>query len=195
MKKYNKAFTIVELIVAMSLFMILISIAVGSFINVLRNQRVVVALMAVNDSMNLSLEQMAREIRTGYNFCLTPSNKLQFVNAYNEVIRYKLNNVSSTIERGPSGVFGMISAVCNDDDSGFNYKPITADNVQISNLKIQACGKNLSSELLLDECSAGDSNYPPRLTISLSVTSQEPDVAKLGIYTDIQTTISSRRIE
>ena len=67
-KIHNKAFTLVELLVAMSLFLILIGIATSGFIRVLRTQRAIVELMTINDNAVLTLEQMAREIRTGYHF-------------------------------------------------------------------------------------------------------------------------------
>ena len=89
--KSKNGFTVIELIVAMTIFVVLMSIAAGGLIHLLKSQRVVAGLMEANDSASLSLEQMAREIRTGYNFCLTESKKLQFVSAIrNEVVRYRL---------------------------------------------------------------------------------------------------------
>lgn len=67
-KNKESGFTIIELLVAMSIFMILITIATGAFIQALRSERRLVALMSVNNNVGLTLEQMTREIRTGYNF-------------------------------------------------------------------------------------------------------------------------------
>ncbi len=193
---FQKGFTIVELIVAMSLFVVLISIAVGAFININRNQRIIVALMAANDNMGLTLEQMAREIRTGYNFCEISKEKIQFVNAKDQVIRYRLNNASSSIEKGISSISGPGSGDCSDAaDSWFTYQPLSADNVKIPILNMQICGKNLDTNILLDNCGSGDTSYPPRITLGLSITSNEPIVKKSGISINIQTTVSSRRIE
>ena len=193
---FQKGFTIVELIVAMSLFVVLISIAVGAFININRNQRIIVALMAANDNMGLTLEQMAREIRTGYNFFEISKEKIQFVNAKDQVIRYRLNNASSSIEKGISSISGPGSGDCSDAaDSWFTYQPLSADNVKITILNMQICGKNLDTNILLDNCGSGDTSYPPRITLGLSITSNEPIVKKSGISINIQTTVSSRRIE
>ena len=82
---------------AMSIFVILISIAAGGFVNILRNQRLVIALMVVNDNMSLSMEQMAREIRTGYNFSKISNQEFQFVNSHNQIVSYRLNE--GAIER------------------------------------------------------------------------------------------------
>jgi len=71
--KSQAGFTLVELIVAMSIFLIAIVIIVGAFIRSLRTQRIVNHLMAVNSNTSLVIEQMAREIRTGYEFKLNPA--------------------------------------------------------------------------------------------------------------------------
>lgn len=203
----NKGFTVIELIVAMTVFVLLMSIAAGGFVHLLKNQRIVAALMAANDSASLTLEQMAREIRTGYNFCLTESGKLQFVSAIrNEVVRYRINYDAISdnyfIEKGVSDISGGAGATCLDADDAtwFTYKKLTADNVKISDFKIKACGKNIDPLYInglasADVCGNSDNNYPPRITIGLSVTSAEPDVAKLGISIPIQTTVSARRIQ
>ena len=121
LKINNKGFTIVELLIAMSIFIILTSITAGGFINVLRNQRIVVALMAANDNMGLTIEQIAREIRTGYNFCKVSESKFQFVNADDEVIRYGFD--SGGIIRGVSASFGDLSADCSEvANSSFIFK-------------------------------------------------------------------------
>ena len=56
-------FTLVELLVAIGVFSILISVAVGTFARALRTQRQTAALIAANSNASLVLEQMAREIR------------------------------------------------------------------------------------------------------------------------------------
>ena len=61
-----------ELLVAVALFSILMSIAAGGFVRALRSEREVSAMMAAESNVNLALEQMAREMRTGYLFCHDP---------------------------------------------------------------------------------------------------------------------------
>ena len=185
-KDLNKrqGFTLAELVISVGLFTILMSIAVGGFIQAMRNQRMIISLMAINDGMSLTMEQMAREIRTGYNFCAKnyPINTLpecnslgdseiQFVNANNQVVRYRLSN--SGIEKGIGEEIG----------GGFVYNKITADNVDVKNLDFRLSGNN-----------AGD-NHPPRITVGVSFSSNSPDVKKLNISIDAQTTISARIID
>lgn len=109
----RKGFTMVELLVSMSLFVIVISITSGVFIRSLRTQRVSVALIAANSNVGLAIEQMAREMRTGQSFSASGGSEITFTNAAGEPVSYRLNN--SAVER--------------------NAKRITASNVIIDNLK------------------------------------------------------------
>lgn len=178
--KIKNGFTVVELIVAMGIFVILMSVAAGGFINLLRNQRIIAALISVNDSMNLTLEQMAREIRTGYNFEKISDSELQFTNAYNFKIVYRLNN--KAIEKGMEDFLTGEKI----------YRKLTADNVEVDKFNIGVCGQNLGGETL-GNCGVGGDSYPPRITLGMSVSSAEPDVKKLNIFINIQTTVSVRQ--
>jgi len=175
--KFKNGFTLVELVVAIGIFIILMSIAAGGFIQMLRNQRIVASLMAANDNMSLILEIIGREIRTGYNFNKVSNTELEFVNAYDLKVKYRLNE--GAIEKGVE-YFGITG-----------YSKITADNVLISAFNINVCGKNINGTALGD-CGSGGNSYFPRITLGLSITSVEPDVKKLNIFTDIQATISAR---
>lgn len=85
--KSKRGFTVVELIVAMSVFAILVTMAVGVFIQGLRSQRLLTYLMAINNNAGLVLEQMAREIRTGYKFG-SGGGSLGFTNFERESVTY-----------------------------------------------------------------------------------------------------------
>ena len=64
----STGFTLVELIVAMSVFIVATTFASGVFIQGLRSQRLLTQAIAVNNEMGVVLEQMAREIRVGHQF-------------------------------------------------------------------------------------------------------------------------------
>ncbi len=155
----------VELLVAMSLFVIFVVIASGSFVRALRTQRAIVSLIAANDNASLSIEQMAREIRTSSNFSLSGQD-LTFNNAYKVQVTYRLNNSANVIERGEGGI---------------NFKPITATNVKINVLNFYLRGQL-----------AGD-GYPPRITISLNISPNIPTIQ--NISTNFQTTVSARLLD
>lgn len=169
----NKGFTIVELLVAMSLFMILLGIAIGGFVNALKMQKAIAGLAGINDSASLVLEQMAREIRTGYDFDKVSDTELQFINIYGQKVGYQLNG--EAIERGIEDVSLTPPAIV--------YKKITADNVKIADFNI----------IILDKTIPGGYYYQPRVTIGLSVGSMDKNLE--NIFTNIQTTVSARRLD
>ncbi|MEK7114752.1 MAG: prepilin-type N-terminal cleavage/methylation domain-containing protein [Patescibacteria group bacterium] len=91
----KKGFTIIELMVAMTIFIVVISISSGVFINSLKTQRSVLALMAANDNASLTIEQISREIRTGSEFQTNGSgDRLEFVSAGGNPVIYQLQNNS-----------------------------------------------------------------------------------------------------
>jgi prepilin-type N-terminal cleavage/methylation domain-containing protein len=147
----NKAFTIIELLVAMGLFAIFVVMASGGFVRALRTQRSIVALIAANDNASLSLEQMAREIRTGSNFSLS-GNDLIFFNAYNIQVTYRLNRSTNIVEKGENG----------------DFKPLTASNVKINVLKFYLTGQL-----------AGD-GFPPRITTILNASPNIPTTQNIS---------------
>ncbi len=63
----QSGFTLVELMVSLSLFIIVVLALVGSLYNVNNASRKVQAMRTVMDNLNFSMESMARTIRTGEN--------------------------------------------------------------------------------------------------------------------------------
>ena len=193
MKIFNskKGFTLIELLVAMSLFVIFTAIASGGFIRALRTQRAIVALMAVNDNTSLVLEQISREMRTGYNFCTNTQiitginnpgvldcrdladNELMFFDINNQIVFYKWEEDEGAVYRGTG------NALLNDSD----YSQITGENVRVRAFNIQLMGNK-----------KGD-GYPPRITISISVSPRSNISYLENIYTNVQTTVSSRSLD
>lgn len=108
-------FTLVELIVAMSVFVVVISLTSGIFVRALRAQRQVNQLMMVNSDASLVLEKLAREARLGFNFNVTNDlggcssgtfDSLGFQRARNGSITsviYRWNSSLETIERSEGG--------------------------------------------------------------------------------------------
>ncbi len=170
-RKSGAGFTLVELIVAIGIFSIVTTIAVGGFVSVLRTQRQAAALVSANSNISLIIEQIAREIRTGDNFCVSGYNcscalnvctSLQFHNARNEVATYRTDGAGA-IERGV----------------GSQFQKITAQNVNVRYLSFVISGQNPND------------GFPPKITISIGVSAKAAGVEANVI--NLQTTISSRQ--
>lgn len=146
-KKFG--FTMVELIVAISVFSVAISLVTGAFVRTLKTQRILNHLMAVNSNASLVIEQMMREIRTGYNFSVVPNcDELIFTRSRdNRLVSYKWNAQNFSIEI----------------DNGAGFKPLTASNVAVRSLCFTLVG------------GVAD---PPRITMTLKVGSTEQQIAE-----------------
>lgn len=152
--KINSGFTMVELLIAMALFVVLIGITSGVFIQSLRSQRNLTALIAADSNASLAIEQISREARTGLDFCVNGNSgciidsgiykNLIFTNAKNEKVKYELTGQS-------------IMRSLNDGTP----IPVTADNVNIQTLSFYLAGqqpgdkKNTKITLVLKVGSAG----------------------------------------
>lgn len=158
----RSGFTIAELIVAMGIFVILISIATGSFIRVLRAQRTTVALLAANSNASLAMEQMSREIRTGGTFS-TVNNELHFTNAKNETVTYRLNSATEKLERSTDGI---------------TFNELTADNVKVKDLSFVIFTGSIGNV------------YPPRITMIMRVGAAGTIFTDAVV--NLQTTVSAR---
>ncbi len=179
----ERGFTIIELLVAMGIFVIVISIAIGGFVQALRTERQTTALINANNNMSLVLEQMMREIRTGYNFCASglsqpcDQSQFSFINANGQQVVYMLGSgsgdtpTSTIIYRGADG----------------NYQPLTAPDVNVDSLNFYygSCTDPNSPDSG-GYCSTGQ-NRPNFITFSIGIS---PKGLPITIY--LQTSVSSR---
>ncbi len=197
--------TLVEFLVAFGIFVFLITLASGSFVRSVRIQRAALQLMAVNDNMGITIEQMMREMRTGYNFCTSGTvlsgatssvnaqcaslgaGEIQFVTAGNVVTRYRLKSGGTAIQKGIVQLnwdLGSPAVGCDDGEfdstNGVCYRNITADNVKVT-----------KAQFIPLYSDAGDKR-PPRITVSFEITSSDPLVQSLTSPMTIQTTVSAR---
>lgn len=91
-KEFERGFTIIELLVAIGLFSIILTIAVGGAVGALKTQRQVIGLISANSNLSLAMEQMAREIRTGYNLSVDSGGGLVFKNIKGDTTCYYLSS-------------------------------------------------------------------------------------------------------
>jgi prepilin-type N-terminal cleavage/methylation domain-containing protein len=173
----RKGFTLVELIVAMSVFLVAITIAVGAFVRAIRTQRAVNHLLSVNSNMSLVVERMAREIRTGYEFNLNDIPGGGCTDNQVEELAFTNSRANSVFYRQEGDAVSRME--CNGTDcTGKNLEALTASNVRVDRL----CFVNTGD---LD-------NDPWRITLFLTVGSTEPSLASQVF--NLQTTVAARII-
>src|SRR3989338_10115485 len=93
----NRGFTLIELIVALGLFSIIMVITTGGFVRFLKTERQASSFTFVNNNLGAAIEQMAKEIRTGKNFCANGQScqspdVLSFVNSKGVEVTYCLES-------------------------------------------------------------------------------------------------------
>ncbi len=65
---HKKGFTLIELMVATTIFVIVMVIAIGSVLSIVDANRKAQALNSVINNLNFALESMIRDVRTGTNY-------------------------------------------------------------------------------------------------------------------------------
>lgn len=173
--KDNNGFTLIEVLVALSVFVTAVGLIVGVFTQALRTQRMVSTLSAVNSNASLVLEQITREIRLGWNFTVAPNL------AFSPCAVGQSDNIHFFRSRstGPTEItyhWGEADHTINRGEGGASPEPLTAANVDVNRL----CFRVFQEEI----------NHPWRITIFTTVGSHEPQLQSRLI--DIQTTVSSR---
>lgn len=157
--KNNKknGLTMIELIVAVGIFGLVISMVSGIFILSLQSQRRIIALRNIEDNSRFVIESMGREIRTGKNFN-GGGNSISFTNAKGEAIIYRLSN--NTVEKS--------------FDGGTTFSPMTGTEVTIDYVNFNLIGQ-----------ATGD-GLQPRITVAIGITSRVGNQsANLKIQTTI----------
>ncbi len=162
---------------AMSVFLVAITVAVGSFVQALKTQRTVNHLLEINSNTSIAIEQIAREIRTGHSFsfknlqpgdCPAPQfEELEFTNSRSNKVFYHEED-GAIVRRECAGT----------DCAAANFEPMTASNVKVERLCFTNTG-NLNNN-----------KDPWRITLFLKVGSVAPQLA--GSKLNLQTTVAAR---
>lgn len=133
----RKGFTLIEIMTAVSIFIVVLTISSGAIISVFDANRKAQTLRSSLNNLNLAIEAMSREMRFGKAYhCLnsgtltTPNNCpsggsfISFLSTGNQQMVYKLNG--TTIERSTDG--------------GVTYIPMTSPDVVVQNLSFYVLG-------------------------------------------------------
>ncbi|MEX2013985.1 MAG: type II secretion system protein [Parcubacteria group bacterium] len=114
-KNTKKGFTLIELMVAISIFIVVMTISMGSILGVFEANRKSRSLRTVLNNLNLAVESMAKEMRFGTIYhcgsgsvtvpqnCPTGGTRMSFLSSDNVQITYHLNNqtIQKRVGTGP----------------------------------------------------------------------------------------------
>ncbi len=111
----EKGFTLIELMTALSLFAVLVTVNLGSILGVFEANRKSRALRAVMTDLNQAVETMSREMRYGTNYhcgsgsvttpqnCASGGTLVSFLSSDNLQITYRQNGATFQKQIGTSG--------------------------------------------------------------------------------------------
>lgn len=78
---HTRGFTLIEMIVALGVFALVITIAIGALLSLIATNQRLQAEQSVMTNLAFALDSMTREIRTGYNYvCVSANNVNQPIN-------------------------------------------------------------------------------------------------------------------
>jgi len=187
--KLNSGFTLIEMMVALAVFMVVMTITLAAFLNIVDIQKKTEAFRKVNDNLNFSMEMIMREIREGKNYCegnCTDGNSFYFLsraesikNNVDTYVTYSLNDTNDKdqfIERCVG------NSACNGD-----RQRITSGDVNITSLYFTVMGEEYGSN------NGGTDTNQPRVTISIS--GESGVKKKIQTDLDLQATVSQRKID
>lgn len=185
-----RGFTMIELLVSISVFAVIVAIVSGIFITSLRSNRTSVALITANSDGQLALEQMTRMIRKGnkedFIVSKVDSDGADTLN-YDELaykcisfiydgkfITYRWDKAGRKLE---SNIVSISSGPpnCNTDDGIFNE--IISENLRVDFADFKMSGQ-------------GDSY--PLITIVLRVGAKKTLITSSQAFINLQTSVSPR---
>lgn len=190
--KKDKGFTLVEMLVSIAVFMIVMTVAVGSLVSIINANKKAQAIKNIINNINFAIESISKDMRMGTDYsCLTDSGVETTCLAYGNVgVKYKNaegNYIRYRFVRSDDVGIGQGNIQRSDDD-GTTWQSLTAPtvNVNITNMKFYVLGigtKNLTY----------GAKKQPRVIITLEGTSGANNGSQT--YFNMQTTVSQRARE
>ena len=134
--KREQGFTLIELLTALSLFMVVMTIAMGSVVSIFDANRKTQSESAVMNNLNLAVESLSREMRFGKNYhcgsgdytapqnCPSGDTSVSFLSSNGVQMVYRLNGTA--LERSVDG--------------GSTFAAVTAPEIVLENVKFYVLG-------------------------------------------------------
>ena len=184
----HTGFTLVEMLIAMSIFSVISVAAFGTFMSALRAQVVITAEKEAAENIRFAFEFMSRQIRfaqrydakagqpvgcvdLGVSFFSASSQEIQFINVNDNCIKFSL--VSNTILYWSDVLAGSSSST--------NLTSLTS-------AKVDALDFIITGELRFD-------SNQPRVTLVARVSGGGSGIHTQGVRVNMQTTVSQRALD
>lgn len=173
--KNKNGFTLIEMLVSMTLFSFVVTVALGALFSILKANEKTKVIKTVVNNLNIALEGMSREIRVGYNYSCygDECDKFEFKtkDGCDAFYEFADNTIYKKINKKIGG------GGCSNEGK----VSIIGEDVDIDYMKFRTSG-----------LSAGGAQ--PRVLINLRGIVSNSTLVNDEIF-DIQTTISQRKMQ
>jgi type II secretory pathway pseudopilin PulG len=191
LKKIKKSFSLVEVLVSISVFAVIISIVSAFFISSLRTQNIVFKRQEVLSEISYAMEYISRSIR------MATKNTTEGACGMSENENYRLMSASDDVGSGIT--FVDYSGHCKRFYYDTNTKKFTEGRIisgtTWSDIEITSSEINILSVLFTIEGEDQDDNLQPR--VSFIIKSREKGLLFGSLFQSIktQTSVSQRNID
>ena len=187
MKNSEKAYTLIEVLVAIAIFTIVIAAPTGFLVGSIKGQQKALSSQKLLDNVSYSLEYISRALRMAkkdiYGTCISAgsnfenpmhdTSKIRFLNYNNQCQEFSLSD----------GQLKQRKSTTNKEEDLGEFLPLTSDDLEIELLKFKLFGQEQEDE------------YQPRATLVLDIKGIKSQKPELQSRIKIQTTISQRNLD
>jgi prepilin-type N-terminal cleavage/methylation domain-containing protein len=152
--KQSRGFTLVEMLVSLAVFMIVMTVAVGSLVSIINANKKAQAIKNVINNVNLAVESISRDMRTGSEYgchiknqgfkgnCSGGGDAIMYKNSAGKMVYYRYEPTENIISTSSIGNIQRCTADICDIISDTNWQSITApvSNVNITNMVFYVFG-------------------------------------------------------
>jgi len=183
-KKKNKisGFTLVELLVAVGVFLVVMTISLGSVLSILDAGRKARSLKSVMTNLNFTLETMTREIKFGTNYYCGEDTSSQHTQTLDCAAG---NAITFTDSNGVDIIYKLVGTQIQKSTNHGPYIGVTSPEVTITNFNIFVIG----SQTFDPSSGSNDMNQPRTFVLLRGYVGSKP---ALRSSFALQTTISQR---
>jgi prepilin-type N-terminal cleavage/methylation domain-containing protein len=154
--KQDKGFTLIEMLVSVALFSVVMLIAGATLLSLVYANRKAQALQSVMNNLNITLDDMVRNVRMGSNYrcgsesaptapnfgdCSSGGTSLYFT-PFGEDPTNSADDIGYLIGTGGACAVGRICVTQKGQNGVVETVPISAPEVQITNMKFYVIGTN-----------------------------------------------------
>ena len=177
----KNAYTLIEILVAISIFTIVIAAPTGFLVGSIKGQQKALSSQKLIDNVSYSLEYISRALRMAKKdrdgTCIEPGANYENPGHDDSSIRFlNYNNICQEFSLEDGQLKQRKSTTNSEEDLGEIFTPLTSDDLQIEMLKFELFGQEQ------------DDNLQPRVTIVLDIKGKNTELK-------IQTTISQRNLD